>query len=325
MVNVGPQICLAPMRGLTGAIFRNTYSDFYDGIDWAVTPFLTTIMGTRLKSGQLLEVLPENNPAMPIIPQILSKTPAKFVVLANTLLDMGHTAVNWNLGCPFARVAKKMRGSGLLPHPDMIDAFLDRVMPAIQNRLSIKTRLGRASAEEFRALIPVFNRYPLQEIIIHPRTGVQMYEGRPDLDAFEKYLPLIRAKVVYNGDIQSVSDFEILCSRFAGLDTWMIGRGVLTDPFLPEAIKGKTITGTERLDRFRRFHDRLLERYARVRHGPAHLVDSMKGYWAYFAASFTEGQRLLKQIRKLRNLDHYRELVDGFFDEADPDTCFAVN
>ncbi|MDA8139844.1 MAG: tRNA-dihydrouridine synthase family protein [Desulfobacteraceae bacterium] len=315
---------MAPLRGLTGAIFRNTYAEFFDGIDWAVTPFLTTIAGTRLKASQLKEVLPENNRLMPIVPQILSKTADRFITLSKALFDLGHGTVNWNLGCPFAKVAKKMRGSGLLPHPDLIDAFLEAVFKKIPNQLSIKTRLGRRQPDEFFKLIPVFNRYPIKEIIIHPRTGEQMYTGRVDLDVFEQCLASLRADVIYNGDVNEVRDFKALQARFPALSTWMIGRGVLANPYLPVMIKGRGAPGgIDCLDRFRRFHDTLFERYAAVRHGPVHLADSMKGYWGYFAGAFCDGAHLLKQIRKVHGAAQYQEVVQRFFDGADPECCFT--
>ena len=40
-----PEICLAPLKGLTDAIFRTTYAEFFDGIDWSIAPFLTTLGG----------------------------------------------------------------------------------------------------------------------------------------------------------------------------------------------------------------------------------------------------------------------------------------
>ncbi|MBI5894527.1 MAG: tRNA-dihydrouridine synthase family protein [Desulfobacterales bacterium] len=313
--NHSPHIYLAPLRGLTGAVFRDTYAEFFQGIDGAVAPFLTT-MGTRIKPGQLKELLPENNRHMPVVPQILSKTAEKFIVLAQALFDLGYETVNWNLGCPFARVAQKKRGSGLLPHPDLIQAFLDKTLAAIPNRLSIKTRLGRRRADEVLALLPVFNAYPIQELIIHPRTGEQMYTGKPDLDSFAQCLDLCRCPVVYNGDINARDDFEKLRQRFPSVSGWMIGRGVLGDPFLPAAIKELTSGGVNRIDQFRRFHDTLYARSAQVRHGPAHLVDSMKGYWSYFAAFFPDGERILKQVRKVHGTDHYREVVDSFLDRA---------
>lgn len=319
-------ICLAPLRGLTGAIFRNTYAEFFDGIDRAVAPFLTTIESTRIKSGQLRELLPENNRRMPVVPQILSKQADKFIHLSRALQDLGYDTVNWNLGCPFPRVARKKRGSGLLPHPDLVDAFLERVFSSLSVRISIKARLGRHGPDEIFTLLPVFNRYPIEELILHPRTGVQMYAGRPDLDTFEKCLPLCRCPLTYNGDIESKTDFDRLQMRFPAITTWMIGRGILSNPFLPAIIKGLNGGTVNWVERFRQFHDALYERYARVRHGPAHLVDSMKGYWNYFAASFTRGGRVLKQVRKADIPARYEQIVAHFFEnEAHEHSLGAQN
>ena len=86
-------------------------------------------------------------------------------------------------------------------------------------------------------LIPVFNRYPLKRIIVHPRTGVQMYAGTVDLDAFESCLANITHPVVYNGDIHNLDRFRALEARFDKVSGWMVGRGILADPFLAETIK----------------------------------------------------------------------------------------
>lgn len=310
------------MRGLTGYIYRNCFASHFEGIDWAVTPFLSTFQGPRIKPSRLSDILPENNRQMPITPQILSKSAAKFITVAHLLYDLGHERVNWNLGCPFARVAKKGRGSGLLPYPDRVAQFLDTVIPAIANKLSIKTRLGRHDPDEMDALIPVFNSYPIEALIIHPRTGVQMYTGTPDLDRFEKSLSRLKCKVVYNGDINTTEDFRRLRQRFAQIDTWMIGRGVVANPFLPTAIKTSLPNGHQRMHIFRQFHDDLFERYAKVRHGPAHLVDSMKGYWGYFAQSFPNGRQVLKKILKTKQVAHYRSIVSTFLDSEDGEQSF---
>ena len=55
--------------------------------------------------------------------------------MAKALHDLGYEEVNWNLGCPHKPVRKKQRGSGLLPHPERVDALL---------------------AQEGQLLIPVF-------------------------------------------------------------------------------------------------------------------------------------------------------------------------
>jgi len=151
---------MAPMRGFTDSIYRNTFNTFFGGFDVAVAPFISTLNTKKIKHSYLKDLLPENNSSIPVVPQLLSKSPDDFIVFANRLSDMGYATINWNLGCPFPMVAKKKRGSGLLPHPDRIDSFLEKTIPSIPNRLSIKARLGRESAEEIVRLMPVFNRYP---------------------------------------------------------------------------------------------------------------------------------------------------------------------
>ena len=309
-----PDICLAPLKGVTDAVFRTTYAEFFNGIDWAITPFLTTVKGARIKLSHLKQVLPENNRAMPVVPQIISKTAVNFTFMAQALFDLGYETVNWNLGCPYPMVAKKGRGSGMLPNPEAVTAFLDQALPVMSARLSIKMRLGRHRKDEAETLLPLLNAYPIDSITIHPRTGVQMYTGRPDLEAFERCLSLTRHRVTYNGDIVSRAGFDKLQGRFPQIKTWMIGRGVLTDPVLPALIKGQTIAAEDCLQRFRGFHDALFARYQATLFGPSHLLNRMKGLWSYFSNGFEDGHDIRKQIHKSEKVDRYCDVVNRFFD-----------
>ena len=311
---MAPTICLAPLKGVTDAIFRTTYAEFFGGVDWAITPFLTTGQGPRVKPHLLKQVLPENNRRMSVVPQIISKTAANFVLLAEALFDLGYPAVNWNLGCPYPMVAKKGRGSGMLPNPDAVTAFLDHALAAIKNRLSIKMRLGRFRSDEIETLLPRLNDYPIEFIAIHPRTGIQMYSGHPDLDAFENCLALTRHPVIYNGDIVCRADYERLQARFPVIATWMIGRGVLMDPFLPSSIKWPLKGQENGLQCFRWFHDGLFEQYRGALSGPSHLLDRMKGLWRYFSEGFQNGREIRKRIHKTTRIEHYIEVVHHFFD-----------
>ncbi len=310
------RLCLAPLRGVTDVIFRDTYARFFCGFDRAVMPFLTTAKGPRIKPTQLKEVLPENNRRMEAVPQILSKTEDRFLVLAEALFQLGYETVNWNLGCPYPMVAKKGRGSGLLPQPEVIERFLERVIPAMSAKLSIKMRLGRFETDEINTLLPILNRFDLKEIIIHPRTGVQMYTGKPDLEAFAHCLRLTHHHIVYNGDIVDLITFKRLRDQFPGIRDWMIGRGAIVNPFLAGWIKGCHYPSGEVLSRFKAFHDMLYERYGQKLFGPSHLVNRMKGLWSYFAKAFHNGDRLRKRINKTNRTQHYEEVVDAFFATA---------
>lgn len=305
-------LILAPLRGVTDAIFRTSFAECFDGVAWAVAPFVTSVRGPRVKAKLLKDLLPARNPRMAVIPQILGKDAAEFVVMAKALFDLGYETVNWNLGCPYPMVAKKGRGSGMLPFPEKIERFLDTVLAAIPGRLSIKTRLGRFETDEIDDLIPLFNRYPLREVIIHPRTGIQMYSGKADLGRFEECFALCRHPVVYNGDIDSADTFDRLAERFGPLAGWMLGRGLVANPFLAEEIFG-TAPG-DRSERFRHFHDLLVRRYAEVLYGPSHLVQRMKGLWQYFHRPFENGRQVLKRIHKTRSPEQFKAVTERFFD-----------
>ena len=306
---------LAPLRGVTDVIYRNTYAKYFDGIDLAVAPFITTHAGRRIKPAHVRDLRPEDNRYMPVIPQVLTKSAEDFITLADHLFDMGYGVINLNCGCPFPQVANKGRGSGLLCDPDSLDRLLDTILSRISNRLSIKTRLGRHDAAEIHTVLPIFNRYPLESVIVHPRTGSQMYSGTPDLTAFAWCLASCRHPVVYNGDITDLKGFQALEQRFEGVAGWMIGPGLLANPFLPGRLKNdQAADEIQKTNRFRRFHDTLFERYRDRLSGPRHLLDRMKGLWKYFAQGFQDSETTRKRIHKARTIEQYQAAVTAFWE-----------
>ncbi|MBU1084713.1 MAG: tRNA-dihydrouridine synthase family protein [Candidatus Omnitrophica bacterium] len=305
---------MAPIQGITGALYRNAYSRHFDGYNYAVTPFIKSSIGRR---STLRDILPEKiDTRFEIVPQVLDRHAAHFITLAKAIFDLGYDTLNWNLGCPLPMVRKKGRGAGMLPLSGEILAFLEKVVPNIPNKLSIKVRLGSENPKDLTKLLPLINGIPLKEIIIHPRTGTQMYTGNADLDAFEEALGLTTHNVVYSGDIDSVKKFEKLLARFPEVSGWMIGRYGITDPFLPEKIK--VITGRhtldEKSDRFRSFHDTLFAAYKKELSGPGHLIGKMKEVWLYWSAAFDHGDKLFHKIARTKTADKYRSVVDEFFD-----------
>ncbi len=306
------KLILAPLQGFTDVTYRNVFSDHFKGLDEALAPFLSTMGQKRLKPSRIKDVDPENNKKLFVVPQILGNVPQDFIFLANHLFAMGHKKINWNLGCPHSKIAKKLRGSGLLCHPDKIDAFLDAVLPNLSNTLSVKIRLGRKSDQEISKLLPVFDKYPLDEIILHPRTGVQMYTGTSDHDAFENAISNSRHSFTYNGDITDLTSFNVVQNRFSNIHRFMIGRGMLSNPFLAEDIK-EIVNQTDRIQRLKNFHDDLLENYKKIFSGPGHLTGRMKGFWTYLGPSFQDSAKPLKKILKSGSMTTYLQRVDNFF------------
>ncbi|MBU1170267.1 MAG: tRNA-dihydrouridine synthase family protein [Proteobacteria bacterium] len=313
------QLYLAPLQGFTDRVFRNSYFRFFSGFDCAMAPFISALQLGHCKKKELMDVLPEHNGLMKVIPQIMGNDPSDFAVVANLLFDMGYPSVNWNLGCPYKMLTKKKKGSGLLCYPERVEDFLDRVFPLMKTRLSIKMRLGLHDKGEILALMPILNRYTLDEITIHPRTGAQMYEGGVDLDAFGDACAMSRHTIVYNGDIRSREDFERISARFGFIERWMIGRGVLADPFLPMTIKGECDRVSDKIKTIKQFHDDYYQERLDYLSGPAHVTDRMKAFWSYLAPSLEGGTDFFKQVKKVKTPEHYTSVVENFFERG---TCW---
>src|SRR5664280_1696 len=310
-------IYLAPVQGITDRIYRNLFPAYFKGVDIAIAPFISSSQKMKPVNNLLREFYPDKNTGIPTRPQIMSSEPANFTKLANALYDIGCGTVNWNLGCPFRMVVKKGRGAGMLCYPDRIESFLEKTMPAIKPKLSIKLRIGLKYPDEVLQLIPIFNQYPLEELIIHPRTGVQMYEGEVDLDMFEHCLTLSKHRVVYNGDIDSVEKLEMLSKRFGSIERWMIGRGLLANPFLAEKIKFNTEKSyDEKIKIMKAFHDNLFAEYLKILSGPSHITNKMKEIWTYMGDFFENGKKIKKRIWKTHHRDNYIDVVNKIFSET---------
>ena len=310
-----PILYLAPLQGMTDRIYRNLFPLYFKGVDLAVAPFLSATKS--IKPGSLLrDYSPDQNSGIPTIPQIMSSGPDDFTRLANALFDIGYVEVNWNLGCPFRMVVKKGRGAGMLCYPERIEAFLEKAVPALKPKLSIKLRLGLKDPDDVLRLLPIFNRFPLQELIIHPRTGAQMYEGNVDLDKFGKCLELSQHSLVYNGDVTTVATYERLAERFGSVHRWMIGRGLLGNPFLAEEIKFQAARPyAEKVQILRAFHDHLFAEYSQILSGPAHITNKMKEFWTYSGSFLKDREEIRKQINKTHHRDAYIAAVRNIFEE----------
>ena len=312
----GPNLILAPVRGITDAVYRRAFTCCFGGFDRAIAPFVQVRRGQALRSGERRQLLPENNRDLTVIPQILTNHASTFAAALCELHDLGYDEVNWNLGCPHPPVAGRGRGAGLLPDPERIATILDQVLNRCPVRLSVKLRLGYRDADEFLPVFEVLNRHSLAEVILHPRTAAQMYGGVVDLERAKQAAALCRHPFVYNGDITTSCDFCELRNQFPAATAWMIGRGALSNPFLPAGLKGVFLADVEACRRrLRDFHDQLLEGYRSWLSGPGHLLTKMKEQWAYLAFVFADSSHVLRRVRHSHNLETLVTAVDWAFDQ----------
>lgn len=301
-------IYLAPMEGITGYIFRNAYNSVYGHCDKYFAPFVSNV---KFNAREKKDIDPANNVGINLVPQILTNKAADFVTIARQLEDMGYETVNLNLGCPSGTVVAKNRGAGFLAVLDRLEEFLDEIFSSCSMNISVKTRIGVEFLSECEDIIKLYNRYPLEELIIHPRLQKDFYNGTPHLEEYALALSISTHKVCYNGDITSVDDYEKITSAYPKTDSIMIGRGILTNPGLAGEIKHEDTFDMQKL---RVFHKMVYEGYKETMSGCKPTLCKMKELWWYLGRSFKDSAKLIKKIKKCETFEKYDAIMEEVFD-----------
>ena len=308
----------APLEGITGYVYRNAHHKFFPGTDRYYTPFVAPNYTKHFKAKEKKDVALENNAGVPVVPQVLSNKADETLWAVEELAKRGYREVNLNLGCPVGTVVRKHKGAGMLQDPGLLDCFLEAVFDGCRDSgpgISLKTRIGLEDTKQADRLFEIYARYPLAELIVHPRTREQYYKGLPDLDRFGELLQVYedrggRAPVCYNGNIYNEEDMAEIRRRFPSVRSVMTGRGMLRNPALARQLKGGQILTKAEL---RRFHDSLYAAYQQVMPGGGPLVNRMKELWTHMAILFPDGGRQVKSIYKARSPVEYEGAVRVLF------------
>ena len=178
--------------------------------------------------------------------------------------------------------------------------------------VSVKTRIGYRDAAELPRLLEIFRRYPICELIVHPRLREEFYRGPVHLDAFAQALADSPVPVAYNGDLKKPEDVSDILRRFPAVSGVMIGRGAAADPALPRRLRGGPAAGREELQAFTQtLYDGYCSAYGSA--GPA--AQRMKELWFYLIERFDGGEKYAKKMRRVKAPEEYERLEAGIFQE----------
>ncbi|MBQ9838057.1 MAG: tRNA-dihydrouridine synthase family protein [Oscillospiraceae bacterium] len=296
----------APLEGLTDSIYRNLHHKYFPGLDRYYTPFLSPTAHRALTGKEKREIPPADTLNYTVVPQILTKNPFDFLWLTQQCADLGYKEVNLNIGCPSGTVTAKGKGSGMLKEPALLDAFLDEIFHGASLPVSVKTRIGFNTADEFPALLDIFNRYPMAELIIHPRARAQFYSGSVEMQVFEYALENSKNPLCYNGNLCSCTDIDNLSAMHPSIESVMLGRGLIADPGMlcPDNNNAATLQA---------FHDELLAQYIDTFGSARNAMFRMKENWRHMLCKFEGSEKLGKRLRKTTDINEYRHITQEIF------------
>jgi len=295
----------APLEGLTDSIYRRLHHKYFPGLDRYYMPFLSPTIHRTLTHREDRELPLADSVPFTAIPQVLTKVPEDFLWAAQVCADRGYEEVNLNVGCPSGTVVAKGKGSGMLRSPEALDRFFDAVFSASPLPISVKTRLGVESAEEFPALLEVFNRYPIKELTVHPRVRKEFYGGSVHRDWFDYAYENSRNPLCYNGDILTLSQVQELQEAYPALEAVMIGRGLVADPGM--------VTGSTDVKALEEFMNELMAVYEVEFGGARNAIFRLKENWGFLHDRFQGSEKLWKRLRKTTDAAEFKSITAEIF------------
>ncbi|MDE7268469.1 MAG: tRNA-dihydrouridine synthase family protein [Lachnospiraceae bacterium] len=315
---------LAPMEGITTYIYRNAYNHYFGGIDKYFTPFIAS---KKMNRREMNEILPEHNAHITVVPQILTNRSDEFLQITRKIAEYGYTTVNLNLGCPSGTVTARKRGAGFLSVLDELERFLYEIYEQSPLKISIKTRIGVESVDEWENILKLYKKYPMEELIIHPRLQKELYKFTPHKDAYAVAVAALPdIPLCYNGDITSLQSYEELLDFVPQTERIMVGRGILRNPALITQLSehaNNVLCSNDMQsahvakETLKSFHDEIFEGYAAQMSGETPTLFKMKDLWTYLIESFKASDKYLKKIRKASTYSEYKIAVNNLFRECE--------
>lgn len=300
------QYYFAPLEGITDSIYRRLHHKYFPGLDRYYTPFFSPTVHRCLTPREARELPSADANGFVLIPQLLTKVSQDFLWIAGVCKDLGYNEVNLNLGCPSGTVTAKGKGSGMLRDLAGLDKFLDDIFSSTPLDVSVKTRLGFESPDEFPKILEILNQYPIKELTIHPRVRKAFYNGDVDMAMFQFAIEHSRAPLCYNGNLCNLSQIQNFAQKYPTISAVMIGRGLIADP-------GMLCTKGTSTDVLKQFHDELLESYCEAFGGSRNAMFRLKENWHYLIALFDDTEKLAKQLRKTTDIAEYKQITQEIF------------
>ena len=155
----------------------------------------------------------------------------------------GAQIIDINMGCPAKKVNKKLAGSALMQHPQLVEDIIKAVVKAVKVPVTLKTRTGwdtdnRNGVEIAR----IAQRNGIQCLAIHGRTKACMYKGQAEYNTIKEIKENVQIPVIANGDITSPQQAKQVL-EFTNADGLMIGRAAQGRPWIFREIDHYLRTG----------------------------------------------------------------------------------
>jgi len=316
-----PFFVLAPMEDVTDVVFRTVVAkagrpDVFMSEFTNASSFCSEGKGEISTRGRLKFLKEEQ----PMVAQIWGKNPDEFEKMAIGLAERGFAGVDINTGCPDKKVVKSGGGSALIENSDLavelIKATKKSGLP-----VSVKTRLGVRSADEWRSWLPILLKQDIVNLTVHLRTRKEMsvppahHELIPEIITLRDEIAP-QTKLTINGDIRDRVHGLELANQHPGIDGLMIGRGIFTNPFAFN--NSPQNHNTDDLFTLLRFHLDQFDKFRVISPDLPHddlrnlrKFDPLKRFLKIYVKGFPGAAELRARLFECKTTNEIREILNG--------------
>lgn len=245
-IEIDNRIVLAPMAGICNSAFRRIIKEMGCGLIYAE---MVSDKALFYKSKKTQDMLYMEEVERPISQQIFGSDKESFVVAAKYIEEVMHPdIIDINMGCPVPKVAVRAQaGAALLKDIKKVEEIVSAVVRSVSVPVTVKIRSGW-DEDSINAVevAKVCEKAGASAICIHGRTRSAGYSGHVNYDIIKKVKEAVNIPVIGNGDITDISSLKKMMET--GVDAYMIGRGVLGNPWLIRDCINYLETGCESED-----------------------------------------------------------------------------
>ncbi|MDC8829399.1 tRNA dihydrouridine synthase DusB [Alteromonas gilva] len=306
-------LMLAPMAGVTDRPFRQLCRRLGAGL--VVSEMLSSNpkVWNTAKSMQRMDHSGESGIRSV---QIAGADPDLMAEAAKFNVANGAQIIDINMGCPAKKVNKKLAGSALLQHPELVESIIQAVVNAVSVPVTLKIRTGwdtdnRNGVEIAR----IAQENGIQSLAVHGRTRACMYKGFAEYKTIRQIKQAISIPVVANGDITSPQKArEVL--EYTEADALMIGRGAQGNPWIFREVShylntGELLPPPSLLEQ----HSVMKEHVAAVHafYGAENGVRIARKHVGWYLVEHDKDRQFRKTFNGLESASEQLQAIDGYF------------
>jgi len=320
---VWPPVVLAPMAGVTNAVFRDLCRAYGAGLYVSEMIAARGLVERQAKTYALARFGPGEQPRSI---QLYGTNPAVMRDAARQLVDeQGAEHIDLNFGCPVRKVTRHGGGSAL---PWRRTLFAQVVAGAVEGArevpVTVKLRMGLDHDHlTYLDAGPIAQAQGAAAVALHARTAEQAYSGHADWSAIARLKEAVTdVPVLGNGDIWVAADALRMLDE-TGCDGVVVGRGCLGRPWLfgdlVAAFEGRASDSAPPMavvSAALRDHARRLAEW----HGSHVGVKDIRKHVGWYLQGYPVGPAIRRRLVQADTLEQFEAILD----EIDPAITLPV-